>query len=92
MVDQQAKSSLSLEPTFFKIPFSNFKLLDILDGVIISSRFLVAFTLGCVTYFTAFTLSDNNCFSGICSSILFLSVVYVFSPKSKPTCPSSVVF
>ena len=25
MVDQQAKSSLSLEPTSFKIPFSNFK-------------------------------------------------------------------
>ena len=25
MVDQQAKSSLSLEPAFFKIPFSNFK-------------------------------------------------------------------
>ena len=24
-VDQQAKTSLSLEPTFFKIPFSNFK-------------------------------------------------------------------
>ena len=25
MVDQQAKTSLSLEPTSFKIPFSNFK-------------------------------------------------------------------
>ena len=25
MVDQQAKASLSLEPTSFKIPFSNFK-------------------------------------------------------------------
>ena len=25
MVDQQAKSSLSLEPTSFMIPFSNFK-------------------------------------------------------------------
>ena len=25
MVDQQAKTSLSLEPTPFKIPFSNFK-------------------------------------------------------------------
>ena len=25
MVDKQAKTSLSLEPTFFKIPFSNFK-------------------------------------------------------------------
>ena len=25
MVDQQAKSLLSLEPTSFKIPFSNFK-------------------------------------------------------------------
>ena len=25
MVDQQAKTWLSLEPTFFKIPFSNFK-------------------------------------------------------------------
>ena len=25
MVDQQAKISLSLEPTSFKIPFSNFK-------------------------------------------------------------------
>ena len=25
MVDKQAKTSLSLEPSFFKIPFSNFK-------------------------------------------------------------------
>ena len=25
MVDQEAKASLSLEPTSFKIPFSNFK-------------------------------------------------------------------
>ena len=25
MVDKQAKTSLSLEPTSFKIPFSNFK-------------------------------------------------------------------
>ena len=25
MVDQQSKTSLSLEPTSFKIPFSNFK-------------------------------------------------------------------
>ena len=25
MVDKQAKTSLSLEPTLFKIPFSNFK-------------------------------------------------------------------
>ena len=25
MVDQQAKTSLSLEPTSFKVPFSNFK-------------------------------------------------------------------
>ena len=25
LVDQQAKTSLSLEPTSFKIPFSNFK-------------------------------------------------------------------
>ena len=29
MVDKQAKTSLSLEPTSFKIPFSNFKNLSI---------------------------------------------------------------
>ena len=29
MVDKKSKTSLSLEPTFFKIPFSNFKPLSI---------------------------------------------------------------
>ena len=94
MADQQAKTSLSLEPTFFKIPFSEFK--PFINKYVTHLYLLLVEEqpqcFGCYAPFTVrhillecgdFQQVSNNCFHVINMKHLFQYILLDFSLTVK---------